>query len=286
MRGEDMQSDFELAGGSTIGRDHRRNRRNNQDAYCIVHKPNVTVAIVCDGCGDKQSSPHSEVGAHIGSRLIAETASRHAKRYLEAAVSLGGGDSPYFWERVRQDVLAMINVLANQMGESLSEVVSKYFLFTTVGVIITPQQVEFVSIGDGFMVINGHELRIGPFPENTPPYLCYSMVRSSIDPALLKFQIQQAMEPDNLQSFLLGTDGLGDLIKASGLKAPGTAYEVGPISQFWKGDAYFLNRFAVERRLAVINRDFQRVNLRDEKIDCESGFLPDDTTFVVGRRTR
>ncbi len=63
-----MKSIFEIAGGSILGRSHRLTGKNNQDALCCFQESDCTVAVVCDDCG---SGAQSEVGAHIGARLVA-----------------------------------------------------------------------------------------------------------------------------------------------------------------------------------------------------------------------
>ena len=57
-----------LAGGSVTGRLHVAAGRPNQDAWHWVATDAALVACVCDGCG---SSPHSELGAQLGARLLA-----------------------------------------------------------------------------------------------------------------------------------------------------------------------------------------------------------------------
>ena len=63
-----LRETFEIAVGTVIGRDHRVSGKNNQDAFCCLMADHLIVAVVCDGCG---SSPHSEVGAKIGAKIIA-----------------------------------------------------------------------------------------------------------------------------------------------------------------------------------------------------------------------
>jgi hypothetical protein len=64
---------FALASGTTIGYDHSRTGRNNQDAYKIIQTPEVTVAVVCDGCSSGVNGvSHNELGAWIGACAVAE----------------------------------------------------------------------------------------------------------------------------------------------------------------------------------------------------------------------
>jgi len=276
---------FELAGGTVIGKDHYANKYNNQDAYHVGQEQDIIAAFVCDGCGDKTTSGYSEVGAQIGSRVLTTATLRIAKRFSNWATFLEK-DSSFFWELVRQEALTTIELLCRQMGEKVSEIVIKYFLFTTIGVLITPKWAQFVSIGDGVIIVNNQELQIGPFPDNMPPYLGYSLVQSSIDKESLKFQIQHTIKTDDLNSFLIGCDGVVDLIKAKSLTIPSLNKMVGLIDQFWGEDLFFRNPFAVSRRLTAINRDRTIMNPEKGRIDIEHGLLRDDTTLVVGRRKK
>src|SRR3989344_7091867 len=138
---------FELAGGTVAGRDHRERGANNHDAYYSFQTPDCTIAIICDGCG---SEYHSEVGAKLCARLVAET----IRRYVHELNQSGGSTFPFpYWERVRQDVLASLRVMINSMSStisgyrpgSFSQTVYDHFLFTTVGVLSTPQGSSFFS---------------------------------------------------------------------------------------------------------------------------------------------
>jgi hypothetical protein len=276
---------FELAGGTILGRKHFLDKSNNQDAFYFEQKPELTVAFVCDGCGDKPTAAFSEIGAQIGIRLLTNATLKIAKR-LSINSQFSKKESVWFWEQVRQEVLSMIRVLANQMGENQLEIVAKYFLFTTVGVLIAPYWTEFVSIGDGMIFINGQKIEIGPFSGNMPPYLGYDLLQTSIDPEMLLFKVQASLPTEELNSFLIGCDGLIDLVEAKESIIPINGEKVGFISQFWEDDLFFKNPFNITRRLTVINRDRPTLNLSQGKIEIHRGLLNDDTTLVVGRRKK
>lgn len=286
---------FEIASASVMGSDHAQPllRKNNQDArYYIDQKIGLIdgiVAIVCDGCS---SSEYSEVGAHIGTRLIAETIKKYYQHYAGQMRSLRNSlcshDSveiinfPY-WEAIRKEVLVKISDIALALCGSevtrFSKIINDYFLFSTVGALITPWGASVFAIGDGEMIINGH--RIGPikFEKNEPPYLAYALVQTSLkdqSPESLQFKIHSVIPVCDLQSLVIGTDGLGYLIDSADKKIPGREEWVGPISQFWEQDKYFKNPDAIRRRLAVINRGHEG----------QSGLLLDDTTMIVIRRCR
>ena len=146
--------DLEMSGGSVIGKDHRRDGRNNQDAYFFQQRGGYAVALVSDGCG---SSRYSEVGAHIAVELVGNLLLEQAFRFFSGRKEEEIVTMPRpipIWERVRLDVVSNIRVLCNQMGPSLSKSVNDYFLFTLVGALITPVESYFFSIGDGVIFVN------------------------------------------------------------------------------------------------------------------------------------
>ncbi len=243
-----MDMPFEIAGGSVAGRAHVAAGRNNQDAFFWTTTASGLVAVVCDGCS---GGPHSEVGAKVGARLIAQAAARlcDSKLSVEELV-----------ERVRADVLARLRLLATEMGsESFARTVTEYFLFTVVGLMVTRSSATTFSIGDGLVVVNGTRHKLGPFPNNEPPYLGYGLLAPG--PV---FKVHASVPTDDLDLLVLGTDGAFDLDSPD----DGRAIEV-----LSSDDRTFRNTDMVRRRLTVM-RNRQR------------GLLADDTTLVVVRRKR
>lgn len=192
-------------------------------------------------------------------------------------------------ERARQDVLARLRVLAQDMGGSYSQTVNDYFLFTVVGAILTDEFCCFFSRGDGLIVINGEEHWLEPDDGNKPVYLAYGILESSLAdtrPEELKFDILQVISTELLKHFLIGTDGLRHFKNAQGRPLPGQGQEelVGPLSQFWIQDRYFYNSDNVRRRLALINLTVHKHDWDEQRFTTTTGYLKDDTTLIVGRR--
>lgn len=286
-----MFGNFEVAGGSVTGTDHVKVGKNNHDAFYWDSNQHVFAAVVCDGCS---GGKHSEVGAWIGSQLIVETILRNAERSPRITCQVQEDDvvelqkSLQFLEQVRQDVLAQMRVLIKAMGKSVSQIVEDYFMFTTVGVIFTKWDVWFFSLGDGIIFVNGEGMQIGPFPDDAPPYLGYGLGGFIVDPRLLNFQIHRMIKIENVESLLIGTDGVVDLDNSAERKMPGKEKLVGSLSQFWQEDVYFKNPYATRNRLFLINRDVVKYE-RDAHSNITNvaknpGLLPDDTTLVVMRR--
>lgn len=262
-----MASDFEVIAGTTVGKDHRRSGRNNQDAYCIARTEAATVAMVADGCG---SGKHSEVGAKIGVR--------EAARVLASDLEMEG---VYRLEAVRTCVLRTIDQLVTSLGDDYRSIISEYFLFTLLGVVITPEISTFFSIGDGIIVVNG-EVMVSEYPNNAPPYIAYDLI-SNDQP--LPWRIQARLPTELLRNFVLGTDGLSDLIAAEDRTFPGKDSTVGPLDLLWEDPKFWKNPDALNRHLALVNKDMVRVDREQCELERHHGLLSDDTTLIVGRRS-
>jgi Protein phosphatase 2C len=273
----------EIAAGTVTGRDHSFVGKNNQDALAFLQNDHVTIAIVCDGCG---SGNNSEVGAQKGARVLVGLLAKAVQIFGEIVIS----EPEYVLESVRQRALDIfaheIDVLSGDM--SRTETVNDYLLFTVVGTLITRWGCVTFSVGDGVIAVNGQISKLGPFPENEPPYLLYGLGKTTLsetDPQLLRFNIHRIISNLNdFDSILIGSDGVGELIEREHRHLPGSQEIVGPLEQFWKDQAYFLNPDKVRRKLALINREVTRADWAKRTLRREPGLLSDDTTLVTIRR--
>lgn len=275
--------DFQIAGGSVLGRNHRQSGKNNQDFYCWNKTDDFFVGIVADGCG---SHPHSEVGAKIGSRILMEQLSFGLKCYGGRLTShmdhVGDGQNP-FWEKIRQNTLAYLRVVVNSMGGSFHQTVLDYFLFSFVGVIVGPDIVTIFSCGDGMYALNGEVRVIEPLEGNKPIYLAYGLLHPDnllgpLQGQPLHIQVQEFNLTPHTKNFLIGTDGVEYFMKSEG-KPIGNDHVVEPLSHFWTEDRYFKNRDRIRRTLFLANRKGEQYGRPVE------GYLADDTTIIVGRKT-
>lgn len=259
---------FRCVGGSIVGRDHRLVAKNNQDAWAINSFGGVTVAVVADGCG---SGAHSEVGASLGVKLLLEAFRREYRPGRAIA-----------WSRVQQRMVSQLDVLLGAMDGSYRHNVEEYFLFTLVGIVIEPHTTTYFACGDGAVACNGTIYQLGPFPGNMPPYVGYALLASelAIDPTTVAITPVMTIETAQLESFMVGTDGVDDLMACEGRRLPGLQSVVGPVSDFWSDDRYFGgNPALLSRQLKLIGRDWPLG-------EPEPGLLRDDTTMIVGRRSR
>lgn len=279
---------FQIACGSVVGFDHTDIPKNNQDFCKVVERDGILVGIVCDGCGGI-GTVASEFGAIFGTHLISELIIKHAliRGFHLPALDRPDIEDERFWEDIRQDVLVKLGQLAHDFGGSFGEIIQSYFLFTIVGVLITPTWSVFFSIGDGLLFINGEILQLGPFPENEPPYIAFGLSKSGNTNPLYRFSLQRTLETESLESFLIGCDGAAQLMDVASKELP-SGQVIGPISQFWQDDTYYLNPDNLRRKLKLINQTKNKI-LRDGAghivdVKVRRPLLKDDTTLVVGRR--
>ncbi len=267
-----MKNQFELAGGSVIGREHLRVGKNNQDAYFWNMTEAGVIAVVCDGCG---SGIHSEVGAKLGARMIVETL--HC--LLKDGVHL---EHEEVWQTIQQMLLSGLQQVVEQLGGDRTQTVRDYLLFTIAGVVITATTTAVFALGDGVVAIDDQVIQLGPFPNNAPPYLAYGLLEENISEAS-RLKTLQILPTDQLQTLLLGTDGMSDFIQVAEKALPGRSETVGDIAQFWQDDRYFRNSDQVRRHLALINREVTTFNPSSQQCLRQFGLLPDDTTLIVIR---
>lgn len=262
------------------GRDHRQALRNGHDAYDIVQVPGLLVAVVCDGCGSEE---HSEVGAKLGARLVTGQVRRYFHNdpgaFREGQIDRG-------LMQVRRSVLGSIDLMAKAMGGSYSRTIGEYFLFTVLGVILTEDRFFVFGAGDGVVVVNGDVTVLAPAEGNAPEYLGYGLVETEKKGLVPILNVFAEGPTTTLESLLVGTDGVKDLIGAAEKNVPGKEEKVGPISQFWENNKVFQNQFTIQRRLNVINRSSNKIDYESKVVLEEHGHLPDDTTLVVVRRQK
>lgn len=252
----DLFDRFECASGSMIGRHHVLAGKNNQDAFRVVRQERYIIAVVCDGCG---SGKHSEVGAKLGARIVIDAIADLLNHDL--AIS-----DREFWKAVQTNLLQKLkDFVAISNGDM--EFVNDYLLFTIVGVLITPNETVTFSMGDGAIAVNGKLNQIPAYPDNAPPYLAYGLYR----PDAVSFEIRDRLPTSEVESILIATDGIDDLIA------------VETIGQFWQEDRYFKNPDALRRKLAMLNREETKPDWQRRELVKRSGALSDDTTIVVLR---
>jgi hypothetical protein len=293
-------SQFELAAGSVPGRRHLGSGnllsgKNNQDAMGFLASHECVILSVHDGCG---STPHSEFGARIGATLlpivIADELRNHGADKVE---------SNSFWESVKVQLLERIESIISlcHPGEMDSETrrnfARSHFLFTVLGALLTEKLTIVFGIGDGAFAINGKLKTIGPFPDNAPDYLCRSLGSRAEAP---EFVVHAKIRTELLETLVIGTDGMQDLVNAAPKRIPGKARIVGDIHQLFSQEFLFRSietdtvndsppLDSLTGWLRQINSEVTRLSFDEDQnpiIKREEGLLPDDTTLMALKRSQ
>jgi len=276
-----MLEKFRIAGGTVLGRNHKDIGKNNQDFYTWdIQENEYIIGLVCDGCS---SGMYSEVGANLGAKIIRKAVCKHSNW-----LTMMSGKTVEFLELVRHFSLTEIHVEATILSkESIVPVIQNYFLFTVIGFIMTNDKTIVFSIGDGVAIVNGQKYTIGPFANNAPPYMAYTTIKDAVknyNEDDQHFKIIKEMNTCDVESILIGTDGITDLCNAENLKYPGREEKIGPISNFWSDASYFSCQDKIRRKLNLMNRDVIKIAEDDTGkpfVVKHHGILPDDTTMVV-----
>src|SRR5690349_19663390 len=156
-----------IARGVVLGADHRRLDRPGQDAAAVVvgASGRSAVAVVCDGCG---STPAAQVGAELGARLVASAVSTALDGGARAA-------DPDVWAAVRASIGARLAALVAGFADPAAAI-QDLLLFTIVAAAIDGESAAVWSIGDGAYLLDGRVTTLGPFADNSPPYLAYDVL--------------------------------------------------------------------------------------------------------------
>lgn len=294
-----MEQPWELISATTIGSHHRDELvpHNGQDALFYHYDPMTGngLAVVADGCG---SAEFSEVGAHLGVRLLADLWDRQGRQ--------APGYHRYPWgfisPRSQDFLVALIDPLVKELRAALlpfgdinaqnrlRNAIENYGFFTLNGVVWNSEAMVFFCIGDGVTIINDEAIVIEPpreegWPENAPKYVGYSVLNPSLPVELRYYRVFPAKY---VQSFVVASDGFGPLLDAADTLLPGQRRTFGPINQLWTDDKYFTNPSRLQNVLGLSGRTMKKLKRGPDgpmaEISTFLGLLDDDTTMIVGRR--
>lgn len=231
--------------------------RNNQDSFVIDHSPNRVIGVICDGCG---SGEHSEVGSFLCSRILMQL-------FKETVIA---GESRVIppWEWVQKYLWRVLDRVIRELGPDKIETTCDGFLFTIIGVIATDKNVCVFSFGDGVSVVNQYVTVLPSGEDNTPPYLMYREIGSSLATEKLQFSVETRKTKD-VESVIIGSDGMEDLLK----------FDSNAIETILANDT-FSNPDALRRYLARINKE----TVVEGRI--KHGPLSDDTTIIAVRKEK
>ena len=270
-----------IAGGSIAGTAHTKPNSpgytNNQDAFIFGAFENISYGIVCDGCS---SSKHSEVGAKIAVKVFDDKFKQFINEIKDFPEEEHWTEGESIYEFYKEYIKSLMNVThAMNVGNDFKNVVMDYFLFTVVFFISLPEKTFICSVGDGVYAVNGEITKIEAVEKNKPQYLGYGFINKDYRPSLNIVEIPT----ENIETLMIGSDGVNDLIAVENKIIPMSGESVGYISQFWDNPKMFLNADMVRRRLAIINHSVPYI---DNGVPMmKVGLLPDDTTLIVWRKS-
>jgi hypothetical protein len=260
---------------------------------------------VADGCG---SGAYSEVGAHLGVRLLADIwhenqmkAAGYRKWPLSHHVVPAQSHllTELFYPLVRRLGCVLPPLGDITAANRLRDAVTKYGLFTLNGVVFDAHGMVFFCVGDGVTIINGQATVIEP-PErpdpehegqqltNAPQYLGYTVLNEEVPLQLRFFRV---LSTRDVTSFVVASDGLGPLLDQADTLLPGERRAVGPIDQLWEDDANFTQGSPrLQRFLNLAARTKKKLRRGPDgpmaELQTYPGLLDDDTTLIVGRQVQ
>lgn len=258
--------DFEYVGANVVGTRHLNAKKNNQDSFVhLKANSHAYIFVVSDGCG---SSPYSEVGSKILSRMVASTL--HNMLIAENAGAYSPGSLLDAMEVRIQRRLSMLIEWMNPETIPLDQTVVDYFLATIVGAVILKDVAFIFSCGDGVYAVNDELTEIKPFSGNMPPFLAYSMLKG-FSSEMYTFTLQRVMSPQSIDRLLIATDGL-------------TPY----FDKYTLDDLYAGRRFnnpdSLRRHFAVLNRESRVIDWDNQKTDVTRGLFEDDVSAILVRK--
>jgi hypothetical protein len=248
-----MEAHFDLFGGSARGAEHARLHRNNQDGIALFASEELVVAAVTDGCSSGR-------GSEVGARYAAEWIVRHVREDRNP-----GGRDPV---RLTRDLTECVRSLAHGLragGEDARGALHDFFLFTFLVAIIEPELTTVFGVGDGAVSINGRLTVLDPGPDNAPDYVAYGVVETQAREPVIHHRGPSA----DIDSLLIGTDGVGDLIAhAKDVLPDGSC--VGGLHALETDERYVRNASLLQKRLIILGEVHR--------------YLRDDTSIAVIRR--
>lgn len=272
---------YKIYGGTTIGANHIKTPnillgQPNQDSYsiCSSNKIQAVVGVICDGCSEGN---YNEFGAMFASRFISKTIIKKMEYYNLDSISY----------------LTILQETENELLHQMKDI-SLYFdnlyngfMFTIIGFILHQGLIIVFSCGDGIYGYSTNNelknIKIGPYPENKPPYLTYNMIDTATYNHIKILEIIDAVlyEKYNqtFEALYIASDGICDFLKLEGECFPGKPKtQICSIEEFWKNPEYEKDD-KISLYLRKINLD--RTKHENNKLIHNLGKLNDDTTIII-----
>ena len=279
---------MQVACGTATGNSHRLAGLPNQDAHCVLRWSDrqgdpAFVAVVADGCSDGR---FSQVGATLFARATAvairESLAMPVWGY-ESGVELVLDRARRIVVRQMHEVLDMLVPASHASKQTRHDAVVEYLLFTLVVAFEARGRFIIAHLGDGVAHVNGEPLPVPKYEDNAPAYLGYELTSSSTRGSL-DFRVLADKPSEEVDSFLIGTDGVDELVALAGVPHPGQPEgatpdrRVPPLAELWSVDWPHRNPDMLNRRLRLVQGGVGH--------GARPGLIGDDVTIIVGRRSK
>ncbi len=267
---------FPFAATTAAARNPRydKENKNNQDAVGVCIAPGFVAGVVCDGCGsthpviEQHSVSSNEVGAKLACSLILHEAERaFARKNTFAAPEL----VERFSRSLQDSFKATVKAFCGRDESKAEKFIFDFLMTTVVGFIVTKEQFVVFHSGDGVIAVNG-EFKVldseagSYFSNDLLSICCPAKFPKATNGNSLK--VQASGEAKNLQSILVASDGMTQLVKQYPQQMSEFVQRATPQEQCGEGFDFALP-------------EFRRDIAWNPKISAE---LTDDASFALVRR--
>lgn len=251
-----------------------KENRNNQDAVGVCIAPGFVAGVVCDGCGsthptiEQHSVSSNEVGAKLACSLILHEVERaFARKKTFSAPEL----VERFSRSLQRSFKTTVRAFCGRDELKAEKFIFDFLMTTVVGFIVTREQFVVFHSGDGVIAVDGEfkvlDCEAGSYFSNDLLSICCptGFPKAATGSPL---KVYASGEAKNLQSILVATDGMTQLVKQC--PQPMTEFVKRTTPQGQCGDGF---DFALP--------EFRRDIAWNPKISVE---LTDDASFALVRR--
>lgn len=288
-----MLGAFNVASARFLGLDHEMQRRNYQDYSLIRDDGNCTVYAVSDGAG---GGVHNEVGSALGLEILATLVMKMAE---DGVASL---DWAALLEAYVNELEALICKMTGMPTRGMTPpaeqiflgVASQFLTHTVVLCVMDEMTTQIVRFGDGYAGFNGYIISSELPGDEHPAFPVYALYRrlnlhrfKDVDwdrqyHGRIRFEILLNTRTADVQSFMVGTDGLRYIARNEHKLLPGRKTHVGPLVQFMIDEKY-CDPQNLENRLSLIGMPHPLFEPGDSR-KPDPGYLLDDVAVIVGHR--
>ena len=159
-----------LSCASAQGLNYFREGKNNQDAISSWSDGENAVIFINDGC---HAGKYSEVGALLSNHYLVRKASEMVLQKTPLP-SLAGSLFKNYLDFLQWQVDCQF---FDNSDTEIPGFIANYLMCTALGIIATPSEVMFLSVGDGSFYLNDKIFETIHSPDNRPAYPAYNLYK-------------------------------------------------------------------------------------------------------------